>query len=107
MWYPYKVLSSCDTSYFLTILDDYSWCVWIFLLRENHEVAQTLKQFFSLVRIEFDKQVKVISTDNGTEFMCLKSYFFWNMAFYIKYMWFMHCKRSTHFKCGSGFTFSS
>lgn len=34
-----------------------------------------MKHFFALVRTQFNKQVKVVHTDNGTEFTCLKSYF--------------------------------
>lgn len=39
---PYKVPSTSVVSYFLTVLDDYSWCGCIFLLAEKKEVAQTL-----------------------------------------------------------------
>jgi len=32
LWGPYKNVSSCGASYFLTIVDDYSRTMWIYLL---------------------------------------------------------------------------
>ena len=34
-----------------------------------------LKRFLAMVERQFDQQVKILRSDNGTEFICLKSYF--------------------------------
>ena len=75
LWGPYRTISSCGASYFLTIVDDLSRAVWIYLLVEKKEVPNILKMFFSMVERQFDKQVKILRSDNGTEFTCLKQYF--------------------------------
>ena len=75
LWGPYNTPSSCGATYFLTIVDDYSRSVWVYLLVDKTEVSHTMKMFFSLVERQFNKQVKLIRSDNGTEFTCMKQYF--------------------------------
>jgi len=75
LWGPYRNVSSCGTSYFLTIVDDYSRAMWICLLIDKKDVSGTLKMFFSVGERQFNKQVKIIRTDNGIEFTCMKNYF--------------------------------
>ncbi|WVY98728.1 hypothetical protein V8G54_030879 [Vigna mungo] len=75
LWGPYRTPSSCGASYFLTLMDDYSRGVWIYLLRDKREVSQTMINFFALIERQFEKRVKVVKSDNGTEFTCLKGYF--------------------------------
>lgn len=75
LWGPYKTSSSCGAHYFLTIVDDYSRAVWTLLLLEKSEVPKLLKNFIAFVERQFKKQVKVVRSDNGTEFTCLRSYF--------------------------------
>ena len=75
LWGPYKTPSSCGASYFLTIVDDCSQAVLIYLLKEKIEVLVTLKKNFTLIKRQYNKCVKMVRSDNGTEFMCLKQYF--------------------------------
>ena len=73
---PYRTISSCGASYFLTIVDDFSRAVWIYLLADKKEVSIMLKRFLAMVERQFAQQVKIFRSDNGTKFTCLKSYFF-------------------------------
>lgn len=75
VWRPYREKSSCRASYFLIIVDDFSRVLWTFLLLEKSEVGKVLTNLFALVDRQFNKKVKIIRTDNGTEFTCLKKYF--------------------------------
>jgi hypothetical protein len=75
LWGPYKTPSSCGAYYFLTIVDDFSRAVWIYLLIDKREVSQTLLNFLSLVERQYEKKIKIIRSDNGTEFTCLKTEF--------------------------------
>lgn len=74
VWGPYRTPSSSGASYFLTVVDDYSRAVWIFLILEKREVMQTLQNFFVKVERQFAKRVKIMRSDNGTEFTCMKAY---------------------------------
>ena len=75
LWGPYRSPTLCNSFYFLTNVDDYSRGVWVYLLHDKRKVAQTLKNFISLVSRQFGKEVKVVRSDNGKEFTCLTSEF--------------------------------
>ena len=46
LWGPYRTFSSCGVSYFMTVVDDYSHAVWVFLLVDKKEVSGFLNDFF-------------------------------------------------------------
>lgn len=62
LWGPYRTQSLCGCYYFLTVVDDFSRGVWVFLLTDKTQVQQTLKKFSR----QFSKEVKIIRSDNGT-----------------------------------------
>ncbi|XP_010268948.1 PREDICTED: uncharacterized protein LOC104605761 [Nelumbo nucifera] len=74
-WGAYEVPASCGAIYFLTIVDDYSRAVWVYLLLEKSEVAHIIENFCAMVERQFGKQVRAVQSDNGIEFKGLKSYF--------------------------------
>jgi transposase InsO family protein len=49
--------------------------VWIYLLVDKTEVSRYLYQFLAMVERQFSTQVKIIRSDNGTEFTCMKPNF--------------------------------
>ncbi|GKB75768.1 ribonuclease H-like domain-containing protein [Tanacetum coccineum] len=69
VWGPYKVQSKEGYKYFLTVVDDFTRAVWVFLLRGKDEVFHHIVTFFNLVKNQFDKTIKVFRSDNGTEFI--------------------------------------
>lgn len=75
VWGPYRTLSSCGAPYFLTVVDDYSRAVWVYLMLEKSEVKGLLQNFFAMATNQFGKSVKTVRSDNGTEFMTMTSYF--------------------------------
>lgn len=56
---------------FDTVLDDYSPIVWLHLIAEKCEVVGILHDLFATVKTQFNKTVKIVQSDNGTEFVCL------------------------------------
>jgi len=75
LWGPYKTPSSCGAYYFLTIVDDYFRAIWIFLLLDKKEASRALMNFIAIIERQYEKQVKMIRSDNGTEFTCLRTKF--------------------------------
>lgn len=75
VWGPYRVPSSCGAVYFLTIVDDYSRAMWTYLLLQKSEVRNVLTNFIAYAEKQFGKTIKIVRSDNGTEFMCLSSHF--------------------------------
>ena len=75
LWGPYSVPSSCGAIYFLTLVDDYSRAVWVYLLHNKTEVHKYFLSFFAMVERQFDTSVKIVRSDNGTEFQCMLPFF--------------------------------
>lgn len=68
IWGKYRTPSFSGASYFLTIVDDFSRGVWVFLLKHKHEASQCLKFFCKMINTQFGKSVKRVRSDNGGEF---------------------------------------
>lgn len=68
VWGPYRFPTHNGFRYFLTIVDDDSRMIWLFLLKFKCYVFTTLKSFFVSTKHQFNRQVKKVRSDNGTEF---------------------------------------
>ena len=68
VWGPDRVETYDGMRYFFTIVDDYSRWTWTFLMRLKYDVVSLLKQFVAEIETQFDKRIKRIRSDNGTEF---------------------------------------
>nr|GFA72819.1 putative ribonuclease H-like domain-containing protein [Tanacetum cinerariifolium]GFA75860.1 putative ribonuclease H-like domain-containing protein [Tanacetum cinerariifolium] len=55
-------------SYFLVVTDDYSRFTWVFFLATKDETSPILKTFITGLEKQLSLKVKVIRSDNGTEF---------------------------------------
>ena len=66
---PYKQITLNKCTYFLTIVDNFSRGTWTYLLPSKHHTTSQLKVFFSYVQNQFNKTIKTIKSDNGTEFL--------------------------------------
>nr|GEX18484.1 ribonuclease H-like domain-containing protein [Tanacetum cinerariifolium] len=55
-------------NYCLVITDDYSRFTWVFFLATKNETSPTLKNFITGLENQLSLKVKVIRSDNGTEF---------------------------------------
>ncbi|CAH9146720.1 unnamed protein product [Cuscuta epithymum] len=75
LWGPYKTPSTCDAVYFLTLVDDFSRAVWVYLLRDKKEVHHYFLSFIAMVEKQHNVSIKIVRSDNGTEFNCMHPYF--------------------------------
>ncbi|KAK0607454.1 hypothetical protein LWI29_015338 [Acer saccharum] len=75
IWGRYRHSTLSGAFYFLTVVDDYSRFTWIFLMRHKNEARSLLKRFFTYVRTQFDSHIKIFRSDNGGEFISLRSFF--------------------------------
>ncbi|GJW29030.1 putative ribonuclease H-like domain-containing protein [Tanacetum coccineum] len=65
---PTFVSSLMHKKYFLVVIDDYSRFTWVFFLITKDETSEILKSFIKEIENLVDKKVKIIRSDNGTEF---------------------------------------
>jgi hypothetical protein len=69
LWGPYRVTSREGYKYFLTIVDDHSRVVWVYLIKSKDEVFGVFCSFIHLISTQFGDKIKVVRSDNGTEFV--------------------------------------
>lgn len=53
LWGPYKHASSCGARYFLTLVDDFSRAVWVYLLVNKTDIYQNFVSFIAMVERQF------------------------------------------------------
>lgn len=53
IWGKYRFPSLSGASYFLTIVDDFSRAVWVFLLKFKHQASKCLMDFHTMVKTQF------------------------------------------------------
>ncbi|GKC70666.1 ribonuclease H-like domain-containing protein, partial [Tanacetum coccineum] len=61
----YKVGSKEGYRFFLTVVDDFSRVVWVFLLKGKDEVLFIIEVFCKILKNQFNKIVKVFRSDNS------------------------------------------
>ncbi|GJY12731.1 putative ribonuclease H-like domain-containing protein [Tanacetum coccineum] len=65
---PTSVRSINHASYCLVITDDYSRFCWVFFLAKKDKTSDILKTFVRQIENQLNQKVKIIRSDNGTEF---------------------------------------
>ncbi|GKA79058.1 putative reverse transcriptase domain-containing protein [Tanacetum coccineum] len=74
LWGPYRVHSKEGYRYFLTIIDDYSTAVWVYLVKTKDEVFDVFVSFLNLIHNHFNIKVKTVRSENGIEFINKKMF---------------------------------
>lgn len=64
----YQASSLSGACYSLTIVNDRSRAVWIYLTKEKSEIHGILINFHNVVKAQFVRQIKMVRSDNGREF---------------------------------------
>ncbi|KZV21171.1 hypothetical protein F511_24735 [Dorcoceras hygrometricum] len=68
-WGPYRTPTHNGARYFLTIVDDFSRCTWVFLMHLKSDVLTVIKNFLTFVTTQFNTKVQTIRTDNALDFL--------------------------------------
>ena len=64
LWGPSSYESLGGGRYFMSIIDDFSKKVWIYILKTEDEAFQKFKQLKKMVEVQTGKKVKHLRTDN-------------------------------------------
>ncbi|MQL05556.1 transposase, partial [Escherichia coli] len=56
-------------SYFLTIIDDYSRKVWIFVIKNKSDTFLKFKEWHTQIGTQKESKLKFLRTDNGLEYL--------------------------------------
>ena len=71
---PHKVPTHTGARFFLTIVDDFTRCTWVFLMQHKSETHKLLQTFITFAQTQFHALIKIIRVDNGSEFFPIKSF---------------------------------
>ena len=88
----YSTASSYVATYFITLVDDYSRTVWVYLLFDKIEVYKMFTSFFSMIDCQFNAKVKVVHSDmilNSIVCVSIMSI----MTFYFKHLVLIHLNK--------------
>ena len=66
---PVNVNSSGGARYILTFIDDYSRYVFVYFLKNKSQTFETFKEFKAMVECQTGRRIKMLRSDNGTEFV--------------------------------------
>ncbi|MFS7948515.1 putative RNA-directed DNA polymerase [Helianthus anomalus] len=78
IWGGYRTFSLTHGNYFLTIVDDFSRAVWVYLIKRKSQASDCLINFCNLVKTQFKREVRRVRCDNGGEFVSNRMKTFYN-----------------------------
>ena len=63
---------SCVTSfgfrYFVTFIDEYSKCTWVYLMKDQSELLSIFMSFFNEIKTQFGKVINILNSDNANTY---------------------------------------
>ena len=68
LWGPAQVSSLSGGKYFMTLIDDHSRKVWLYILKTKDQVVEKFKVWKVLVENQSGKKLKALRIDNGMKF---------------------------------------
>ena len=69
LWGASRIKTPGGNQYFLSIIDDHSRKIWVFLLKHKNECLEKFKNWKVFVETQTDCKIKTFRTDNGLEFI--------------------------------------
>jgi hypothetical protein len=74
LWGPFSTISMLGHKYFLTLVDDHFRFTWVIFLKTKAETRDSFMNFVAYVEKQFNKHIKCLRSDNGTETLALHSF---------------------------------
>ena len=69
VWGPSRTESTLGFRYFVTFVDDYSRCTWLFLMKTRAELFSIFQKFHVEVRTHFNTSIHILRSDNVKEYL--------------------------------------
>ena len=68
VWGPCRTASTLGFQYFVTFIDDYSRCTWLFLMKNRAELFSIFQKFYTEIQTQFNISIRVLRSDNAREY---------------------------------------
>jgi len=69
IWGHSRVCSTLSFYYFVTFIDDFSRCIWVFLMKNRSDVFSIFQGFSTEIQNQFSTSNKILRTDNAREYI--------------------------------------
>ena len=69
VWGPSRPTSTLGFSYFVTFIDDYSRCTWLFLMKTQAELFSIFQKFHVEIRTQFNTFIPILRSDNAKDYI--------------------------------------
>ena len=68
LWGPSRIATPHNKKWFVAFTNDHTRVCWVYLLKDKSELSQIFEIFYSMILNQFNTSIKILPTDNGTEF---------------------------------------
>ncbi|KAK8954800.1 hypothetical protein KSP39_PZI002048 [Platanthera zijinensis] len=68
VWGPAPIVSYDGFRYFVSFIDDFTRCCWVYLMRAKSDVFYFYTQFSHMVATQFSSRIQILRSDNGGEY---------------------------------------
>ncbi|RVW67772.1 Retrovirus-related Pol polyprotein from transposon TNT 1-94 [Vitis vinifera] len=68
VWGPCRTASTLGFQYFVTFIDDYSRCTWLFLMKNRAELFFIFQKSYAEIQTQFNISIRVLRSDNVREY---------------------------------------
>ena len=68
VWGPCRTASTLGLQYFVPFIDDYSRCIWLFLMKNRAELYSIFQKFYAEILTQFNISIHVLRSDNAREY---------------------------------------
>jgi len=69
IWGPSRLKSNLRFQYFVTFIDDYSRCTWLFLMKNRSELFSIFQSLFNEIKNQFGVSIRILRSDNACEYL--------------------------------------
>ena len=71
VWGPFRSTSTLGFRYFVTFIDDYSRCTWLFLMKTRVELFSIFQKFHAKIHTQFNTSIRILRSDNAKEYFSM------------------------------------
>ena len=68
---PSRSTSTLGFRYFVTFIDYYSRCTWLFLMKTQAELFSIFQKFHAEIRTQFNTSIRILISDNANEYFSM------------------------------------
>ena len=86
IWDLRCIESILGSKYFVTFIDDYSRCTWLFLMKNRFKLFSIFTNFYQEIKTQFGVSIRTLCSDNAKNYLSHQFQLFWClMVFFIRH----------------------